>query len=854
MKIRIAILTLIIAVSMFGAMLRNIPISVTQPDGTKLDLFSSGDEYFNRLHDQNDYTIIQGDDGWYYYGINSGDEVIPSKHILGKINPALTGIPSGVKISEKLYRQKVETKRSVKNGQKDAPTTGTINNLVIFIRFSDEGSTIFNRQRSYYDAYFNKSEGPSLQHYYKEVSYNRLEVNTVYYPNVDDFSTNLSYQDTQPRGYFQPYNATTNPIGYQNDSQSTTREHELLERAVNAVAAEVPTSLDIDADNDGNVDNVIFLISGAPGEWASLLWPHMWYLYTKNVTINRKRVWNYNFDLTGTATYFTVGVIAHEFFHTLGAPDLYHYYNDTAPDAVGSWDVMNGTSNPPQYMGAWMKYKYGHWIDTLHVADSPGTYTLNPLQSETRNIFKIPSPASLNEFFILEYRKQTGLYEPGLPGTASGILIYRINSNYDGNADGPPDEVYLFRPNGTLTASGQLSSAVFSAETGRTDFNFSTNPYPFLSDGSDGDINITNITSAGETISFTIALNVLPPKNLVASTGYGSVELNWAEPDPVAGASVSKYHVYRDGVLLSDAVTETSFTDNTVTESSTYVYSVSAYYTGGTTGESMTISSGSVTYKAPFAAPYSTGFADATGWSQVSENCTPRWESSSTSIAGGTSPEMIAVLENFDPAVSRIVTPPISTSGIDTLRVSFKHFYDAYEAGVNYKVQISQNKYDWTDTPWSFSASDADAGPETVVLDLVTFPDPVYVAWTLDGNQWAYDGWYIDDVSVSAKNPTSVNDTAVPSEIKLYGNYPNPFNPETTISFSLPENTYTELNIYDIKGSLVRTLVSGQLKAGHHRINWNGRDNSDSQLSSGVYYISLNAKGERLISRSLMIK
>jgi M6 family metalloprotease-like protein len=158
--------------------------------------------------------------------------------------------------------------------------------------------------------------------------------------------------------------------------KATEREHNLLERAVLAIADQVPTDLVIDSDKDGYVDNIVFLISGAPGAWASLLWPHRWALYTKNVLINRKRVWDYNFNLTGTTTYFTVGVIAHEFFHTLGAPDLYHYYNDIAPDAIGPWDIMNSTSNPPQYMGAWMKYKYGDWIDSVPVISAPGQYTL----------------------------------------------------------------------------------------------------------------------------------------------------------------------------------------------------------------------------------------------------------------------------------------------------------------------------------------------------------------------------------------------------------------------------------------------------------------------------------------------
>jgi M6 family metalloprotease-like protein len=852
-----AIITFIFMVTaaLFSAYLKNIPTAVTQPDGTTLNLFATGDEFFNRLHDENDFTVIQGSDGWYYYGVSEGDNVVPSGFKAGESDPERGGLSKGVKISEKLYHAKVESFNEYKKlKSKAAPTTGTINNLVIFIRFSDEVATIFNSQRSYYDAYFNKADASSLKDYFDEVSYNQLAVNSSYYPHVDDFTTNLSYQDTYPRAYYQPYNATTNTVGYTNDSQSTEREHALLERAVLSIASQVPTSLNIDADGDGNIDNIVFLISGAPGAWASLLWPHMWYLYTRNVEINRKKVSNYNFDLTGTSTYFTVGVICHEFFHTLGGPDLYHYYDTTSPDAVGAWDLMNDTGNPPQYMGAWLKYKYMNWISSPTVISAPGTYTLNPLSSQTGNIYRINSPSSFNEFFVLEYRKQTGFYETSLPGSDDGILIYRINSSYEGNADGPPDEVYIYRPGGTTTVWGSLNSALFSKDLGRTAFNFSTDPYPFLSNGSAGGINITNIGYATETISFDIALNVLPPKNIVGAIGYGSVQINWIAPDPVSGLTVSYYKVYRNGELLESNISGTKYIDTTVAVDTVYKYSVSAYYTGTTSGESSYTETENITYKSPYSAPYTTDYSTQTDWAQISIDCTPRWISNNTSNAGGSSPEMLAVLENFNPAVSKFVSPAISTAGIDTLQISFKHFYDGYDAGVTYKVQVSSNKFDWTDTDWSFTDFTGDAGPETVNIDMTSFPDPVYVAWTLEGNQWSYDGWYLDDISITKKSPSSIENSSVPTSTILRGNYPNPFNPETTVSFDLAENSTVKLNVYDMKGSLVRTLLTGEMNAGSHNIKWDGKDNNSTSLSSGVYYITLQTAKENFTHKSLMLK
>ena len=81
---------------------------------------------------------------------------------------------------------------------RDAPTLGTVNNLNVFIRF--EGEEEFPNSRAYYDVPFNNPDGPSMLHYFEEVSYNLLTVNTFHFPQCD-FSTNISYQDEYPRDY-----------------------------------------------------------------------------------------------------------------------------------------------------------------------------------------------------------------------------------------------------------------------------------------------------------------------------------------------------------------------------------------------------------------------------------------------------------------------------------------------------------------------------------------------------------------------------------------------------------------------------------------------------------------------------
>jgi len=84
---------------------------------------------------------------------------------------------------------------------------------------------------------------------------------------------------------------------------------------------------------------------------------------------------------------------------------------------------------------------------------------------------------------------------------------------------------------------------------------------------------------------------------------------------------------------------------------------------------------------------------------------------------------------------------------------------------------------------------------------------------------------------------TSVADeeNAIPKEYKLYQNFPNPFNPETTIKCQLPDANTIKLVILNPLGQKVRTLLSGNITAGYHTVNWDGRDNFGNPVSNGIY-------------------
>jgi FlgD Ig-like domain len=80
-----------------------------------------------------------------------------------------------------------------------------------------------------------------------------------------------------------------------------------------------------------------------------------------------------------------------------------------------------------------------------------------------------------------------------------------------------------------------------------------------------------------------------------------------------------------------------------------------------------------------------------------------------------------------------------------------------------------------------------------------------------------------------------------PFAAALAQNEPNPFNPETTIRYTMPAAGNVSINIYDAAGRLVRSLVNGVVEAGSHNVSWNGVDNHNSPVSSGVYFYRLTA-------------
>jgi len=170
--------------------------------------------------------------------------------------------------------------------------------------------------------------------------------------------------------------------------------------------------------------------------------------------------------------------------------------------------------------------------------------------------------------------------------------------------------------------------------------------------------------------------------------------------------------------------------------------------------------------------------------------------------------------------------------------------------GFNFDADPSFAGSDWTD-PLSYRLNHdspcIDAGtPDTTGLYLPSFD--------LYGNPRIYNG--IIDIGCNEWNGTAHRDSTIPlpSEAMALQAYPNPFYPSTTIAYTVPKDGEVRLNIYNLKGQLVKTLVSEPKKSGSYKIIWNGEDQAGNKVSSGLYFTRIESNGKSLTNKMLMLK
>jgi hypothetical protein len=128
-------------------------------------------------------------------------------------------------------------------------------------------------------------------------------------------------------------------------------------------------------------------------------------------------------------------------------------------------------------------------------------------------------------------------------------------------------------------------------------------------------------------------------------------------------------------------------------------------------------------------------------------------------------------------------------------------------------------------------------------------PDGKYLFFLGDNNN-AY--WVSTDFAKSITGVETGSRGELPSTIQLYQNYPNPFNPTTVIGYRLPSAGNVKLSIYNLLGQKIETLINSFQSAGEQSVVWDGRDDRNMPVSSGIYFYCLES-GERIVQKKMVL-
>lgn len=544
-----------------------------QPDGRSFRARLWGDERHHGHETEDGYTIERDRSTrfWHFVGRDESGAVRRLSARPG-IDPRPAGLRRGVRprrttaalplrsAPQSVDGLAVAVQAVSEPARRAVPSTGTGNVPVFLVDFSNTTPTFL--PASFETLLFNSTY--SMAAYYTSVSYGAFTVSSG------------------PEGIAGWFEATNTHDYYgQNvggEDGDDAWPGDLVHDAVVAADAAGFDFAPYDQDGDCLVDNVVVIHQGGGEEFVGApsthIWSHSWDLYsaeyfgrsnfsyyvtqsdctaspTEKVIVNKYTIQP---ELYGTGTtQTTIGVVAHEFGHALGLPDLYDI--DYSSQGAGDWTIMaSGSGNGvtkggdrPAHLSPWEKWRLG-WITPI-AASCATAASLPAASNSSAGIYRLldGTPTS-GEYFLVENRQNTSAYgfDDGLPG--SGLLIWHVDGAKAANDDEYNDDECWPGP-GTppplCSASVHYKVAVVQADSlweleknvdqgdagdpfpgtsGRTAFNASSTPNSNLYSGAASGAAVTAISASGATMTATLAAPGTPALVVTKNgTGDGTV-------------------------------------------------------------------------------------------------------------------------------------------------------------------------------------------------------------------------------------------------------------------------------------------------------------------------------------------
>lgn len=503
-KTTLILSTLLLCSTAFGKPAMRGIRTVSQPDGSKLEIIVEGDEHFHYTATPSGLLLTKDSDGFYRLARLEADGAITSTGIFPSDAKALL---AATPVSE-LDLGKIRARRMLKRNAPQSgigmssstyPTTGHPKGLVILVEYSDvKFNSSYNAQ-----AYFNGL------------------INGEHFTDFGATGSAYQYFNEQSGGKFVPSFDVLGPVTLpnkqayygKNDRYGEDQHPEqMVVQAIESLDSTVDFSI-YDTDGDGIIDNVyVFYAGQGEADYGDddTVWPHAWDV--RNAGINKKVDGVYIGHYACSNEWSEkapdgLGTFIHEFSHVMGLPDLYDTVNASADYTPSDFSVLdygpylNDSRTPPNY-GAYEKNALG-WFEPI-ILDGPMSVELRAISSGD---FALIPTDNVNEFFLLENRQLTG-WDAYIP--ASGMLIWHIDYNKKVFDDNEVNNTKNHQRVDIVEANEKVSykyasGFTFPGTTGKTEFTPTSSPALKNWAGKGIDLPITNISDNGMLVTFDVA-------------------------------------------------------------------------------------------------------------------------------------------------------------------------------------------------------------------------------------------------------------------------------------------------------------------------------------------------------------
>ncbi len=372
-------------------------------------------------------------------------------------------------------------------------------------------------------------------------------------------------------------------------------------------------------------------------------------------------------------------------------------------------------------------------------------------------------------------------------------------------------------------------------------------------------LNGCNIRHDGVYLHETAQEQLLPPTNLSSTVTEDNVTLDWSLPEP-SNRDLLGFNVYRDTLLLTISPlpdTAMNFTDSHVLPG-TYTYNVTAVYTGGeSVPASVTATIIPIVISVfPWVEEFQNSFPPAFWMNVDQDNDGYSWQQAGTdnyyikSAAFADSTQLTPDNWLITPKIN-IPTSPLEIFQVLTYKVRQETFSGI---GQDYSIMVSTT--DTNISSFSTLGSENINEAEWTYRYLALgdyYNQEIYVAFRHHNNAVTSSALLIDSVSIITCVGNSENNVST-SQTNLGKNYPNPFNPSTRIDFNINKTSPVTLEIYNIKGQKVCTLLNEVKSSGRHSVTWNGKDDSQKNIGSGVYFYKMTTPDYSAIHKMILLK